>query len=229
MSHEKTASTFDGWARSGRAERLEAGHGDVARQVIERMDIRPGHRVLDLGCGVGWATRLLAARSAGVQAIGIDISPAMIDKAAELSDPQARTRYEVGDLESLPFGDGELDRVFSMEALYYAHDLAQALSEIHRVLEPGGHADVVVDYYVGRSTTEVWADAVGLAMHHLDEAAWKAAFHAAGFGEVECTHVVDRRGPGAERDFKAGDTFPDWNAYRAYHEAGALWIHAQKA
>ncbi|MFT7480747.1 MAG: trans-aconitate methyltransferase, partial [Gammaproteobacteria bacterium] len=75
MSHDKIASTFDDWAKSGRAERLEDGHGDVVRQVIARMDFKAGDQTLDLGCGSGWATRLLANGAPGSGAIGIDVSP----------------------------------------------------------------------------------------------------------------------------------------------------------
>lgn len=229
MKHEKIASTFDEWAESGRGERLEHGHGDVVEQVIGQLNIRPGFQILDLGCGTGWATRILAQKSPGVQAIGVDASPAMIRKAEELSSLRIRARYDVGKFEELEFQDGKFDQVFSMEALYYAPDLTRALSEMQRVLKSGGRADIVVDCYAGRPTTDGWAKAVGLELHQLDEDQWQAAFEGAGFSRVACERVVDRRGPGAEADFTPSGSFPDWSSYCAYCAAGSLWIHAEKA
>ena len=92
MSHDKIASTFDDWAAEGRGEKMEHGHGDVVEQVIGQLDIRPGFQILDLGCGNGWATRLLAKTHAGVQAIGVDASKAMVAKAEELHIYTIRAR-----------------------------------------------------------------------------------------------------------------------------------------
>ena len=75
MTHENIISTFDSWAQDGRAEGMEEGHGDVVRQVISQLGIRPGMQSLDLGCGSGWATRLLASSAPGAGAVGVDASP----------------------------------------------------------------------------------------------------------------------------------------------------------
>lgn len=229
MSHEKIASVFDEWAASGRGEKMETGHGDVVEQVIEKLNIRAGNQILDLGCGIGWATRILAQKGPGVQAIGIDASPAMIKRAEELSPLTIRARYEVGQFENIDFNDGKFDLVFSMEALYYAPDLDKALSEIHRVLKPGGQAQIVMDNYVGRPTTEGWAEAVGLQMHHLSAEDWIANFEKAGFTNSRSELVVDRRGPDEDIELKPGGAFQDMDAYRAFCNAGSLWISAEKA
>ncbi len=229
MSHEKIASTFDEWADNGRGERMENGHGDVVEQVIEQLNIKAGYQVLDLGCGIGWATRILAQASAGVQAIGVDASPAMIKKAEELSSLRIRARYEVGSFEALDFKDGKFDLVFSMEALYYAPDLSRSLAELSRVLTSGGGLEIVIDYYSERPGTESWAEYVGLELHRHSEAEWLAAVEAAGFVKASCSRVIDRRGPGEEADFQATQAFDDWDAYKAYCEAGSLWIRAENA
>jgi cyclopropane fatty-acyl-phospholipid synthase-like methyltransferase len=70
VSHERIAATFDQWADDGRDLRMEKGHGDVVRQVIAQLGVRPGEQILDLGCGNGWATRLLAKTAPGVGAVG---------------------------------------------------------------------------------------------------------------------------------------------------------------
>lgn len=228
MSHEKIATLFDDWAHAGRGERMQIGHGDVVEQVIADITVKPGQQILDLGCGVGWATRILAQKAPGAQAIGVDVAPAMIAKAEELSSYTIRARYEVGTFEHLDFADEKFDHVFSMEALYYSVDLPQALREIQRVMKSGGEANVVIDCYAERESTHSWGHTLGLDLHVLSEADWKQAFEHAGFSQVELTRVRDRRGAGVEGDFQASEHFPSWKEHVAYHEAGSLRIRATK-
>ena len=229
MSHEKIANVFDEWAATGRGEKMETGHGDVVEQVIEKLNIRAGNQILDLGCGIGWATRILAQKGPGVQAIGIDAAPAMVKRAEELSPLTIRARYEVGQFENIDFNDGKFDLVFSMEALYYATDLEKALAEVFRVIKSGGSAQIVMDNYVGRPTTEGWAEAVGLNMHHMSPEDWVAAFQGAGFTNVKDELVVDRRGPDENIELKPGGAYKDMESYRAFCNSGSLWISADKA
>jgi len=118
MSQEGVSETFDRWADLGRDAGMEEEHGDVVRQVVARMELPTGTRVLDLGCGNGWATRLIAANFEGVEAVGVEAAPKMVARANELHDSSIAARYETGSFEALGFRDGEFDRVFSMEALY---------------------------------------------------------------------------------------------------------------
>ena len=228
MSHENIVSTFNSWAQDGRAEGMEEGHGDVVRQVVSQLEIRPGMQSLDLGCGSGWATRLLASAAPGAGAVGVDASPEMIARAEAGHDLTSRARYEVGTFESLDFSDGRFDRIFSMEALYYATDLPKALAEVFRVTKPNGHCDLVVDRFKESAQTEDWEEICGLAMHYLSEAQWKDAVVAAGFTEVTCTRVIDSRGPGSEEEFEAGVYIATWQDKVELHEAGSLWIHGVK-
>ena len=228
MSHEKIASTFNDWVSTGRADGLEQGHGDVVGQVIPQMGIRPGMQSLDLGCGTGWATRILASAAPGAGAVGIDVSPDMIARAEALHDLTSRARYEAGQFEAIDFPDGKFDRVFSMEALYYAVDLDAAIGEIFRVLKPGGVAHIVLDCFREAAHTEHWAEAVGLHMHFLGEADWKSRFEAAGFEPVETSRVIDSRGPGDEGAFTPTEHCPDWASRVAQHEAASLWIQATR-
>ena len=229
MSHDKIATTFDEWASTGRAERLEDGHGDVVRQVIEEMDFKAGDQILDLGCGSGWATRLLANGAPGSGAVGVDVSPAMIAKADELHDWTYRARYEKGTFEDLDFPDGKFNKIFSMEALYYAVDLDRALAEMHRVLKPGGTADIVVDFFKESPHTASWPEMVGLELNWLSEDDWKARFESAGFTGIGTRRVIDSRGPGDEAAFEPSTHAPNWQVRVELHEAGSLWIRAEKA
>ncbi|MBL6721848.1 MAG: class I SAM-dependent methyltransferase [Planctomycetes bacterium] len=219
MSHDEIRTTFDSWAGNGRAEGMEEGHGDVVQQVIGQMGIRPGMQSLDLGCGHGWATRLLGKAAPGATAIGVDVSPAMIAKAEETHDLTSRARYVLGTFDALDFKDGRFDRVFSMEAIYYAPDLTRALAEVARVTKSGGEAHLLLDRYKESEHTEAWSSDVGLSMAWLSTAEWEEALRCAGFAEVTSARVVDSRGP---RD-------PNDPARVALHAAGTLWLRAAKA
>ncbi len=228
MSHDNIISTFNSWAQDGRAEGMQEGHGDVVGQVISQLDIRAGMQSLDLGCGSGWATRLLASAAPGAGAVGVDAAPEMIARAEANHDLTSRARYEVGTFEALDFPDNRFDRVFSMEALYYAVDLPKSLSELLRVTKPGGHCDIVVDRFKESPLTEGWEESCGVAMHFLGESEWQAAFEAAGFEDVTCTRVIDSRGPGSEADFQPNVHLATYQDKVALHEAGSLWIHGVK-
>ena len=220
------ADVFDQWARDGKDAGMEEGHSDVVHQVIETMDVRAGDQILDLGCGNGWATRLLAKLAPGSQAIGVDAAPAMIARAEELHSFTIRARYEKSTFEELDFPDGKFQRVFSMEALYYSADPAKVVSEMHRLLSEGGTADIVIDCYKEREATHNWGKSLNLTLQVLSESEWAQLFTDAGFSSVETKRVIDSRGPGDEADFTPSDTYPDFTARTSFHEAGSLWIHA---
>jgi ubiquinone/menaquinone biosynthesis C-methylase UbiE len=224
----KVVETFDRWADEGRDAELEREHVDVVKQVIATMQLRPGERVLDLGCGNGWATRLLAQANAGVQAIGIDASPKMIARAEALHSNTIRARYEIGSFEELVFKDDHFDRVFSMEALYYAADLAQAIRECYRVLKPGGGIETLVDYYSESAASEPWAEVMGLALHRLSESGWKRAFETAGFRGLTTSRVIDSRGPGSSADFRPDECEPTFACKVSLRAAGTLRVRGEK-
>jgi arsenite methyltransferase len=226
MSHENLASTFDAWAQSGRADALESSHKPAVEAVLPQLEIKAGEKILDLGCGNGWATRLLARAAPGVQAIGLDVAPAMIARAEELHSYTIRARYEVGRFEALHFPDASFDRVFGMESLYYAVDLDQTLLEVRRVLKPTGAADFVIDFYAERPATRVWAAKMSVPMLFLSEAEWRQAFARNGFTSFETKRVVDPKGPGKEASFVPSEHAPDWATHVAMHAAGSLWMHA---
>ena len=147
MSNEQLRTEFNKWARAGKGENMERGHRPVGEQAIAKMRVNPEARVLDVGCGSGWATRLLADYASNGRVAGIDISDDMVELARESSQSHANVDYEVASAEKLPFADNEFTHAFSMESLYYYRNVLQALKEIHRVLKPGGLFVAVVDLY----------------------------------------------------------------------------------
>ena len=201
----------------------EDWHGEMISHV--QPDAK---HILDLGCGTGWATRMLAKAAPGAGAVGVDISPEMVKRAEELHSFTIRARYEVAAFEELGLADAAFTHVFSMEAIYYAPDVDKALAEAFRVLKPGGRIDLVIDFYKENEPTEGWAETVGAPMLFLSEAEWTQHLAAAGFEGATTTRVIDSRGTGDEADFEASPSFPDWATWTAYRQAGSLWIHGKK-
>ena len=109
------------------------------RRLLELADPRPNHRVLDLACGTGDLAIGAAARGADV--LGLDITPRMIELArvagAGAVTP-GRLSWTVGDMMALPVSAASCDCITTGYGLRNVPDLAGAISEIHRVLKPGG-------------------------------------------------------------------------------------------
>jgi ubiquinone/menaquinone biosynthesis C-methylase UbiE len=76
---------FNEWARAGKGASMERGHRPVGEQAIERMQIPTQAIVLDIGCGSGWAARLMVQRAREGRVVGIDVSDEMVRLANEES------------------------------------------------------------------------------------------------------------------------------------------------
>ena len=120
----------------------------------DRLDLRPGMTVLDLGCGEGRHAFEAYRRGARVVAVDRGVSEVGTTKRwlgaiAAAGEAPDGARYEVvrGDLLALPFPDASVDRVIASEVLEHIPDDATAMAEIARVLKPGGTVAVTVPRY----------------------------------------------------------------------------------
>ena len=116
------------------------------RSLVARLPHRPPEtrrtrrvRALDLACGTGDLTRLLARRYPGGRVEGLDLSPAMLARARRRRGPE-NVSYRLGDLHRLPYPAASFDLVTGGYALRNAPDLRRSLREVRRVLRPGGTA-----------------------------------------------------------------------------------------
>jgi SAM-dependent methyltransferase len=98
---EKLQLEFNRWALAGEGEKMRNHHLDITEKTLRSMDLRPGERVLDLGCGSGWATRLLS-RLVGEgpegfgQVVGLDVFDEMVRQARAASKDFVNILYVWG-------------------------------------------------------------------------------------------------------------------------------------
>src|SRR6185295_16254054 len=223
-SNENLRREFNDWARAGRGEGMEKGHRPVGEQAIELMSLPADARVLDVGCGSGWATRLMAENATSGRVVGIDIADEMIKLAIETSTSFANVEFQVASAEKLPFSDGEFTHAFSMESLYYYADMLSALREIKRVLEPGGRFVTVVDLYQENAPSAQWIDDLKVPVQFLSVAEYRALFEQAGFVDISDRRLYD---PAPIPADYSGGSFKTREDYVAYKQSGSLMVSGE--
>jgi SAM-dependent methyltransferase len=118
-------------------ERLASRFAPVHDQLMEQLRPAPGERFLDAASGTG-AVALRAAK-AGAEVTAIDVAAPMLEKARRRAEEESLDiRFDLGDVEYLPYDDGSFDVVASNFGLVFAPDHANVASELARVSRPGG-------------------------------------------------------------------------------------------
>jgi ubiquinone/menaquinone biosynthesis C-methylase UbiE len=115
------------------------------RRVLRHADLRPGERVLDLGCGSGTLALMAIGRTPGLEIEGLDADPEILASAkAKAEQTGTPIRFSQGFSTQLPHSDDSFDAVLS--TLFFHHlsdaDKLTTAEEVARVLKPGGRAVV---------------------------------------------------------------------------------------
>jgi SAM-dependent methyltransferase len=125
------------WAREW--QHYDRGVRAYHLRLLEAAAVRPGERVLDLGCGIGQVARDLAAR--GADSVGIDLSRPMLAKARELAPA---VDFVEGDAQVHPFPDASFDLVVSRFGCMFFADRGAAFSNVARATRQGGRLALLV-------------------------------------------------------------------------------------
>jgi SAM-dependent methyltransferase len=147
----------------------------MRRLVLERLDPRPGERVLDLGFGGGGLLADLLRR--GCVVVGVDVSQAAVARA--------RRRFPAAELclasaERLPLNDASVDKAASLNSLYFWPDAGEAMGELARVIRPGGR--LVLAFEPPEELRKWPGHRFGFRLYA--EAEVRAMLAAAGFDEI---------------------------------------------
>jgi SAM-dependent methyltransferase len=210
---------FDSWAAEGRDKGMEDRHWHTAKHVLARMPVEAGETVVDLGTGSGYALRALRETADIGRGYGLDGAPEMARNAAADTDDDA-IGFLVGDFDALPVADNSIDHVFSMEAFYYARDPIHTLTEIRRVLRPGGTFYCAVNYYDENDASHAWQENIAIEMTRWNRAEYREAFRDAGLYVAEQDTIADR-----EIDIPPAEAFPtdDWETRAAMVDRYRTW------
>ncbi len=216
---------FNRWATDGRGEEMELHHSDITEQTLAQMNLQPGERVLDLGCGAGWATRLLAQRVSGDAegrgiAVGLDVSDEMVKVARGGSTEFANAQFVWGSAESIPAEDEFFDKVLSVESFYYYADQGRALDELRRVLMPGGEFFILINLYRDNHYSLRWANALQVPVQTRSEAEYVALLREHGFA-ARALRIPDRS---PTPEVYSGKWFRNAEELRDFKRIGALLL-----
>lgn len=166
QSADTVADSYDEWTEDGIlefywGEHIHLGHygnpprptnfltakTDFVHEMVRwggLAELPAGTTVLDVGCGIGGSSRILA-RDYNFDVTGVTISPKQVERATALTPPEVTAKFAVDDAMNLSFPDASFDVVWSVEAGPHMPDKAVFAKELLRVLKPGGKL-VVADW-----------------------------------------------------------------------------------
>jgi len=135
---------YDAWARI--YDLFWARYVNKTLPVLQRAaNVQSGERVLDLACGTGEFERRLLEQRPGVQVVGVDLAPAMVERARAKLVGQSGVRFEQADVHDLPFAEDSFDVAVCANTFHYFTHPDQVLREVRRVLRQNGRL-VILDW-----------------------------------------------------------------------------------
>lgn len=225
QADQKLQQEFNQWAQAGRGDEMEDHHSDITAQTIALMDLQPQDRVLDLGCGTGWASRRLARIVSGGEVVGIDVADEMLRRAEQASAGIRNVRYIWGSAEKIPAEDNFFTKVLSVESFYYYANQGQALDELRRVMAPGGRLFILINLYKDNHYSLRWVTELKVPVQALSEAEYIALLQKHGFEQVEAKRIPDRS-PSPEE--YSGKWFKNAAELKDFKRIGALLLIGSK-
>ncbi len=226
---EKLRQEFNQWAEEGKGEEMERHHISITEQTLALMKLKAGDRVLDLGCGAGWATRLIAPAVASEQnpgqVIGVDVSDEMIRHARAASIDYENAMFVVGSAQQIPWEENFFNKVLSVESFYYYADQDRALAELFRVMAPRGELYILINLYKDNPYSLRWVDELKVPVQARSEQEYVDLLKAHTFEDVRAIRIPDLT---PTPDEYSGKWFKDADELRDFKRIGALLLIARK-
>jgi ubiquinone/menaquinone biosynthesis C-methylase UbiE len=216
---------FNQWAAAGRGDEMEDHHSDITEQTLALMDLQPNDRVLDLGCGTGWAARRMAKIVTAGEVVGLDVADEMLHRGKRASAGINNIRYLWGSAESIPVLDNRFSKVLSVESFYYYSNQGKALDEVHRVLAPGGKVFILINLYKDNPYSLRWVSELKVPVQALSEAEYIALLGQHGFNQIEVHRIPDRS---PTPQVYSGKWFKNAEELRDFKRIGALLLIGTK-
>ncbi len=169
----------------------------VARDIVDHFQLKPGDKVLDIGCAKGFLVNDLMQVCPGLQVFGLDIS----EYALNHCEPSVKGNFVKGTAKSLPFSDNSFQAVFCINTIHNLdrQDCIFALQEIQRL--SNGKAFVQVDAYRTQEEFDIFQGWVLTALTYLKPEEWHQVFEESGYtGDYDWTIL---------------ETDPNWNKFDA--------------
>jgi ubiquinone/menaquinone biosynthesis C-methylase UbiE len=222
---KKVQQEFNQWAQAGRGDEMEDHHSDITDQTIALMNLQPGDRVLDLGCGTGWASRRLARVVTAGEIVGLDVADEMLRRAEQTSNEFSNLHFVWGTAESVPFEDDHFSKVLSVESFYYYADQGKALDELRRVMAPGGRLFILINLYTDNHYSLRWVSELKVQVQARSEAEYIEMLRQHGFESVEARRIPDRS---PSPDEYSGKWFKNAEELKDFKRIGALLLIGTK-
>ncbi|WP_226674899.1 class I SAM-dependent methyltransferase [Mesobacillus jeotgali] len=170
-------------------EKMVRQHKTETNCTLELLNVQKGDRILELGCGAGYAIKLLLEKELTQEIVGLDISPTII-RSAQFRNKKAikekRAKLVQANLNKLPFEHEYFNKVFSIQTIYFWTDINTTLSEVFRVLKPEG---VVILTFSDGKEDETWEGIRGITENQVIP-----YMKNAGFNDVALIKGPDSRG-----------------------------------
>ncbi|MGM0806113.1 MAG: class I SAM-dependent methyltransferase [Bacillota bacterium] len=164
-------------------------HKPETEWTIGLLELQDQDHVLELGCGAGYAIQMITDRYLVKEIVGIDLSATAIRSATSRNKKtmnNERTKLIQANFNDLPFPDKMFNKVFSIQTIYFWDDINTIVSEIYRVLMPGGM--VVITFSNGKEN-ETWQ-----GVKNLSENQVMPFMMETGFKDVSLVRGPDSRG-----------------------------------
>jgi len=191
---------FNLWAEKGVGEGMDNPHRRIIQLAVPKMDLAANDRVLDLACGAGLASRLMATSSGRPLVVGMDISDGMLRHAREQSRQLENVTFTCGSAEHIPFPDNFFTRVISVEAFYYFEHQDAVLADLQRVLAPRGRLFLLICLYSDHKDSLSTVDSVNVPVHVRSIAEYTALLAQGGWTDITAEEFIREPQSGRKPD-----------------------------